>query len=314
MAAPLFELLPAGEASSDDLLDRFPRLRRPAGPDPLSRAGGGDPGAARGPARHPEHPDRLGQVAGRVRPALRVARPRAALGLHLPHQGAGEREVDGPVPRVRPGHRGAGHRRRHRQPRRPAAVLHGRDPGQHGAPRRGARAGGRRGDGRVPLVRRPGPRRGLAGAAADPAADAVPADVGDARRRDVLRAGADAAQRPGDGDRHLERAAGAAGVRLFRGAARTGRGTAGGGGSRSGLRGPLHPEGRRGERPELHQPADRDPPREAGAGRRRRGRALLDALRPPRPDLAETRHRHPPRGSAAALPRARRAARPARAC
>ena len=100
-------------------------------------------------------------------------------------------------------------------------------------PRGGAGGGGRRGDGRVPLVRRPGSRRGLADAAADPAADALPADVGDARRRDVLRAGAHAAHRPGDGDRHVERAAGAAGVRLFRGAARTGRRTAGGGGTGS---------------------------------------------------------------------------------
>ena len=38
-------------------------------------------------------------------------------------------------------------------------------------------------DGRVPLLRRPRPRLGLAGAAARAAAGAVPADVGDARRR-----------------------------------------------------------------------------------------------------------------------------------
>ena len=287
------------------------RLRRPPGPDPLSRPGGGDPGPARGPARHPEHPDRLGQVAGRVRPALRVARARAALGLHLPHQGPGQREVDGPVPRVRSRERGAGHRRRHRQPRRAAAVLHGRDPGQPGAPRGGAGGGGRRGDGRVPLVRRPRPRRGLAGAPADPAAGALPADVGHARRRDVLRGGADAAHRPADGDRHLERAARAAGVLLLRGAARAGRGTPGRGRPRPRLRCPLHPEGRRRERAELHEPADRDARGEEGAGHGRRGRALLDPLRPPRPHLAEARDRHPPRGSAAALPRARRAARPA---
>ena len=287
------------------------RLRRPARPDPLSRPGGGDSGPARGPARHPQHADRLGQVAGRVRAALRVARPGAALGLHVPHQGAGQREVDGPVPRVRARERGARHRRRHRQPRRPGAVLHGRDPRQHRPPRGGGGGGGRRGDGRVPLVRRPRPRRGVAGAAADPAADALPADVGDARRRVVLRAGAHAAHRPGDGDRHLERAAGAARVRLLRGAAREGGGAAGRGGPGPRLRGPLHAEGRRRERPELHEPADRDARGEEGAGRGRRGRALLDALRPPRPHLAEARHRHPPRGPAAALPRARRAARPA---
>ena len=63
--------------------------------------------------------------------------------------------------------------------------------------REGDRRGrGRRGHGRVPLVRRPRSRRGLAGAAAHPAPGALPADVGHARRRGVLRGGAHAAQRP----------------------------------------------------------------------------------------------------------------------
>ena len=53
----------------------------------------------------------------------------------------------------------------------------------------------RRGDGRVPLLRRPRPRRRLAGAAAHDAAGAIPADVGDARRHAVLRGRHHAPQR-----------------------------------------------------------------------------------------------------------------------
>ena len=52
------------------------------------------------------------------------------------------------------------------------------------------------GDGRVPLLRRPGPRLGLAGAADRAAAGPVPADVGDARRRQPVREGPDPAHRP----------------------------------------------------------------------------------------------------------------------
>ena len=74
----------------------------------------------------------------------------------------------------------------------------------------------RRRDGRVPLLRRPRARRGLAGAAADAAADAVPADVGDARRHDVLRGGPDAASTGGRrAVVQVRRAAGAARVRLL---------------------------------------------------------------------------------------------------
>ena len=61
--------------------------------------------------------------------------------------------------------------------------------------RRRRRAGG---DGRVPLLRRAGPRLGLAGAAAGAAAGAVPADVGHARRRHRARRRPDPAHRPGD--------------------------------------------------------------------------------------------------------------------
>ena len=77
--------------------------------------------------------------------------------------------------------------------------------------RRRRRAGG---DGRVPLLRRAGPRLGLAGAAARAAAGAVPADVGDARRRHRARRRPDPAQRPGDRGRRRRRAAGAADLHL----------------------------------------------------------------------------------------------------
>ena len=73
----------------------------------------------------------------------------------------------------------------------------------------------RRGHGRVPLVRRPRPRRGLAGAAAHAAADALPADVRHPGRRHVLRGGAHAAERPADRDREVGGAAGAARVRVL---------------------------------------------------------------------------------------------------
>ena len=62
------------------------------------------------------------------------------VGLHLPDQGAGEREVDGAVPRVRAGQRGPVHRRRHGEPRRADPVLHGGDPREHRAARGGGRA------------------------------------------------------------------------------------------------------------------------------------------------------------------------------
>ena len=75
-----------------------------------------------------------------------------------------------------------------RQRRGADHLLHRRDPRQHRAARRRRRRRRPGRDGRVPLLRRPGPRLGLAGAAARAAAGPVPADVGDARRRHPLRA------------------------------------------------------------------------------------------------------------------------------
>ena len=66
----------------------------------------------------------------------------------------------------------------------PHHLLHGRDPRQHRARASGDRRRRRlRGDGRVPLLLGQRARRRLAGAAAHPAARALPADERDARRR-----------------------------------------------------------------------------------------------------------------------------------
>ena len=67
MAANLAQRLPPpdGELLSDDLLDRFLAYVADEGLDALPGAGGGDPRADRRQERHPQHADRLGQVAGR---------------------------------------------------------------------------------------------------------------------------------------------------------------------------------------------------------------------------------------------------------
>ena len=104
--------------------------------------------------------------------------------LHRPDQGARQREVLRAV--------------RDRSARRRSACSPATPPSTSGAPiicctaeilanialREGARRRRRLGrDGRVPLLRRPGPRLGVAGAAARAAAGAVPADERHARRR-----------------------------------------------------------------------------------------------------------------------------------
>src|SRR5512137_1276005 len=147
-------------------------------PLPLSGPGGGDPGAAGGAPRGALHAHRVGQVDGGQLPPLPGHGPWRALLLHLPDQGAREREVLRPVPPLRPGERGNDDRGRRREPRRAHRLLHRRDPDERGAPR-GEPPGGRGGDGRVPLLRRPGARRGLAGAAAPARQGPLPPHVGD---------------------------------------------------------------------------------------------------------------------------------------
>src|ERR1700761_2550281 len=104
------------------------------------------------------------------------------------------------------------HDDRRRQRERVGAdhLLHRRGAGQHRAAGRGR---GRRRPGhhgRVPLLRRPRAGLGLAGAADRAAPGPVRADVGDARRRPVLRAGPDPAHRTADRGGELRRAAGPA--------------------------------------------------------------------------------------------------------
>ena len=116
--------------------------------------------------------------------------------LHRTDQGAGQREVLRPVRGVRRGQRRHAHRRRLGQRGRADHRLHRGGPGQH-RPARGSRRRHRPGgDGRVPLLRRPRPRLGVAGAAAGTAARTVPADVGHPRRRHVPARGPHPSHRP----------------------------------------------------------------------------------------------------------------------
>nr|WP_284290697.1 DEAD/DEAH box helicase [Angustibacter aerolatus] len=115
-----------------------------------------------------------------------------------------------------------GHRRRLGERRRADHRLHRRDPGERRAargPRRRRRPGG---DGRVPLLRRPPARLGLAGAARRAAADAVRADVGDARRHHRPARRPHPPHRPADRPGGRGRAAGAAVVPLLDGPAARG--------------------------------------------------------------------------------------------
>ena len=173
-------------------------------------AGGGADRAGQRRERRPGHADRLGQVAGRHRRAVRRAGGRTAQLLHRADQGAGQREVLRAVRRLRRGQRRHAHRRRGGQRRRADHRLHRGGAGQH-RPARGRRRRHRpRRDGRVPLLRRPRPRLGLAGAAAGAAERAVPADVGHARRRHVPARGPHPPHRPADGAGRQRRAPGAA--------------------------------------------------------------------------------------------------------
>ena len=133
---------------------------------------------------------------------------------------------------------------------RPDHLLHRRGAGQHRAARGpvGRRRAG--GDGRVPLLRRAGPGLGLAGAAAGAAAGAVPADVGDPRRRHPVRRRPDPAQRPGDRGRRRRRTPGAAALLVGDDPARRDARGAGHDQPGAGVRRALHAGGRRRARDE----------------------------------------------------------------
>ena len=83
------------------------RLRRRHRARALPGAGRGDPRAGRRQERHPQHADRLGQVAGRDRAALQRDGRGQGVVLHLPDQGAGQREVLRALRALRPRQRRA---------------------------------------------------------------------------------------------------------------------------------------------------------------------------------------------------------------
>lgn len=154
----------------------------------------------------PVHPHRHREVARRDRRALQRTGRRTAQLLHGTDQGTREREVLRAGRRVRGRERRDGHGRLRGQRRRAHHLLHGRDPREPlAAPgRRCRRRPGR--DGRVPLLRRPRPRVGVAGTTARLAAGAVRPDVGDPRRCHRARGGPHPSHGPRDGDGHRRRA------------------------------------------------------------------------------------------------------------
>ena len=98
-------------------------------------AGGGADRAGQRRERRPGDADRLGQVAGRHRRAVRGTGRRTAQLLHRADQGAGQREVLRALRGLRRGQRRHADRRRRGQPRRADHRLHRRGPGQHRAAR-----------------------------------------------------------------------------------------------------------------------------------------------------------------------------------
>ena len=253
-------------------------------------------------ARDPVDADRLREVARRGRRALRRAGPGPTDVLHRPAQGAGQREVLRARRGVRVRQRRDDDGRLGGQPGRPDHLLHGGDPGQRGPARRRRRRRRPGRHGRVPLLRRPAARLGVAGAAAGADEGPVRAHVRDARRRRLLRGGPDPADPPARRGHRQRRAARAADVLLRdRAAARAPR-RAGEDPSRPRLRRALHAEGGRRAGAVAHVDAPGQP-RAAGPDRRRdRGVPLRSGLRPHPQPAAAARGRRAPRGDAAQVP------------
>ena len=171
MTGPLYALLPPADetdADSDVLLGRFLDYVTGKGLDALSGPGGGDPRAARGQERHPEHADRLGQVAGRVRDAC-SRRWRAASAPSTPARSRRWSTRSGWRSAASSGPDHVGLSTGDATVNRDAPILCcTAEVLANIALREGRRRRRRRrGDGRVPLLRRPRPRRRVAGAAAD---------------------------------------------------------------------------------------------------------------------------------------------------
>ena len=152
----------------------------------LSRARRGNPRTFGREERHIEYPHGFRQVDGRAGVTLRQHRAWAQERLHLPHQGARERKMDGALQGIRRRKRWAFDRRCDREPRCAHPVLHSRNSCQHGTQRgRKTRHHGRS-DGRVPLLLRQGTRRRLAGTAPHAPAIEIFADERDRRRNRFL--------------------------------------------------------------------------------------------------------------------------------
>ena len=293
-------------------LGPLPRLREGARPHPLSGSGRGDPRDRLGQERRPQHADGLGQVARRDGDALSRDGEGGALLLHVPDQGARQREVLRPLQRLRPRQRRHDDRGRDRQPRRADHLLHGGDPRQHRPTRGEAGRHPVRGHRRVSLLRRPRSRRRVADPAPRAPAGALPPHVGDARSDRALRRGAHEAHRRSHRHGPIGRPPRPARLHLRREPPPRDDPRSREGGKGADLRRQLHPARvrRRGAEPDEHRLLH-----EGGEARHHRG-APRDALRQPLREggaaLREARHRHPPRGALAEVPPPRRAARAAR--
>ncbi len=292
---------------------RVPRLGRGQRAHDVPAPGGSPPGDRRRVPRHRRHAHRVRQEPDRGRRPLRRPGRSAPQLLHRTHQGPRVGEVLRPVGHVRGRQRRHAHRRRLGQPRCPDHLLHRGDPRQP-RPARGPRRRRRPGrHGRVPLLRRPRPRLGVAGPAARTARRTVHPDVRHARRRDPVHRDAPRAHRPARRRGPLghpphptrPRVPDDAAHRGARGAAVHAPGPR--------VRRALHPgiRGRAGAVADERQPAH--PTREGRDRRAHRRVPLRPRVRQDARQVRAPRHRRPPRGDAAQVPAPGGAAGPGRA-
>ena len=185
LARRLDELPPrAEEVTGDELLDRFLAYVAEQGPHALSGAGGGAPRARRREERDPRAPPPARASRWSPRSSTSSPSPRASGRIYTaPDQGAGQREVLRPLPRLRPRARGDDDRRRQPSTRTPSIICCTAEILANKALREGRRRRRRlRGHGRVPLLRRQGARRRLADPAPHAAARDLPPHVRHAGR------------------------------------------------------------------------------------------------------------------------------------
>ena len=318
MSTPtLADRIPADPTDPDALYEAFTGWADRPGPRALPAPGRGAARAGHGRARDPVDADGVREVARRGRRALRRAGPGPPHLLHGPDQGAGQREVLRARRRVRRRQRRHDDRRLRRQPATPrssaarprssptsrCATGDDADVGQvvmdefhfYADPQRGWAW-------QVPLLELP--------------QVAVRADVGDARRRRLLRGGPDAPHRPARRGHRRRRAPRAADVHLRDDAAARDSSTSWSKTRRAPVYVVHFTQTAAVERAQslLSTPARQ--PRAAGprSPRRSAGFRFGAGLRQDAQPAAAARHRRAPRGHAAQVPPARRAARAARAC